>query len=123
VYDYNGKQRYHCEQGVGGAAARRFRIVNQGEPMDTIDRFLQGMYGGARADFVFSVSRDDVRACKTPVLVMPDDSPPHPYGIAIESAMLAAMSEVGPWKDTKEKIPVAVRQVRTFMRAHQTAAA
>src|SRR2546428_10483360 len=53
--------------------------------MDTIDRFLQSMYGGGRADFVFSVSRDDVRACKTPVLVM-DDSPPHPYVIAIESA-------------------------------------
>ncbi len=93
--------------------------------MDTIDRFLQSMYGGGRADFVFSVSRDDVRACKTPVLVMPDDSPPHPYVIAIESAMLAQMSEVGmyPWKDTKDKIPVAVRQVRTFLRAHRTAKA
>jgi hypothetical protein len=65
------------------------------------------------------------RACKTPVLVMPDDSPPHPYVIAIESAMLAQMSEVGmyPWKDTKDKIPVAVRQVRTFLRAHRTAKA
>jgi len=92
---------------------------------DTIDQFLQSMYGGGRADFVFSVSRDDVRACKTPVLVMPDDSPPHPYVIAIESAMLAQMSEVGmyPWKDTKDKIPVAVRQVRTFLRAHRTAKA
>ena len=67
----------------------------------------------------------DVRACKTPVLVMPDDSPPHPYVIAIESAMLAQMSEVGMyhWKETKEKIPVAMRQVRTFLRAHRTATA
>jgi len=39
--------------------------------------------------------------------------------------MLAQMSEVGmyPWKDTKDKIPVAVRQVRTFLRAHRTAKA
>jgi hypothetical protein len=24
-----------------------------------------------------------------------------------------------PWKDTKDKIPLAVRQVRTFLRAHR----
>jgi pimeloyl-ACP methyl ester carboxylesterase len=93
--------------------------------MERIDRFLQSMYGGGRADFVHSVSRDVVRACRTPVLVMPDDSPPHPYVIAMESAMLAPKSEVSlyPWKDTKEKIPLAVRQVRSFLRAHRAAAA
>ena len=44
---------------------------------------------------------------------------------AMESAMLAPKSEVSmyPWKDTKEKIPIAVRQVRTFMRAHRAAMA
>ena len=93
--------------------------------MEMVDRFLKSMYGGARADFVHSVPRDAVRACQAPVLVMPDDSPPHPYVIAIESAMLAPRSEVGmyPWKDTKDKIPVAVRQVRTFLRAHRPATA
>ena len=52
---------------------------------------------------------------------MPDDAPPHPYVIAMESAMLAPKSEVSlyPWKDTKNKIPLAVRQVRTFLRAHR----
>jgi pimeloyl-ACP methyl ester carboxylesterase len=93
--------------------------------METVDRFLRSMYGGSRADFVHSVSRDVVRSCRTPVLVMPDDSPPHPYVIAMESAMLAPKSEVSlyPWKDTKEKIPLAVRQVRSFMRAHRRAPA
>jgi pimeloyl-ACP methyl ester carboxylesterase len=93
--------------------------------METVDRFLQSMYGGSRADFVHSVSRDVVRSCQTPVLVMPDDSPPHPYVIAMESAMLAPKSEVSlyPWKDTKEKIPLAVRQVRTFLRAYRPATA
>ena len=68
---------------------------------------------------------DFVRSCQTPVLVMPDDSPPHPYTIAMESVMLAPQSEVSlfPWKDSKDKIPVAVRQVRSFLRAHRPAMA
>ena len=93
--------------------------------VDTVDRFLKSMYGGARADFVHSVPRDVVRACQSPILVMPDDSPPHPYVIAMESAMLAPKSEVSmyPWKDTPDKIPLAVRQVRTFLRAYRPATA
>ena len=91
--------------------------------MDTVDRYLSRMYRGA--DFVYTCTRDEVRACKTPVLVMPDDSPPHPFVVAMESAMLAQQSEVSlyPWKDTKDKIPLAVRQVRTFLRAHGPVAA
>ena len=93
--------------------------------MDMIDRFLKSMYGGPRADFVHSVPRDVVRACQAPVLIMPDDTPAHPYVIAMESAMLAPKSEVSmyPWKDTPDKIPLAVRQVRTFLRAHRTTTA
>ena len=91
--------------------------------MEMIERFIVSMYGGARADFVFSASRDVVRSCQSPVLVMPDDTAAHPFVIAMESAMLAPKSEVSmyPWKDTKDKIPMAVRQVRTFMRAHRSA--
>jgi pimeloyl-ACP methyl ester carboxylesterase len=87
--------------------------------LETVDRFLTRMYRGA--DFVYTCTRDEVRACQTPVLIMPDDSPPHPYVVAMESALLAPKSEVSlyPWKDTKEKIPLAVRQVRTFLRANR----
>src|SRR6266478_2003088 len=47
--------------------------------------------------------------CLVPVLVMPDETPSHPYGPALESAMLAPKAEMTfyPWKDTKEKIPLA----------------
>jgi hypothetical protein len=92
--------------------------------IEAVDRFLTRMYRND-ADFVYTVSRDFVRSCATPVLIMPDDSPPHPYVVAMESAMLAPKSEVSlyPWKDTKEKIPLAVRQVRTFLRAHGPVAA
>ena len=92
--------------------------------METIDRFLTRMYRN-NPDFVYTVTRDFVRSCQTPVLVMPDDSPPHPYAVAMETVMLAPKSEVSifPWKDPKDRIPVAVRQARSFMRAHAPVAA
>jgi len=90
--------------------------------MEMVDRFLTRMYV-TNADFVFSVTRNFVKACQAPVLVMPDDTPAHPYDMAMESAMLAPKSEISlfPWKDPKERIPVAVRHVRTFLRAHRPA--
>jgi hypothetical protein len=37
--------------------------------MAMVDTFLGNMYGGARADFVYTVTRDFVRNCQTPILV------------------------------------------------------
>ena len=90
---------------------------------EMIEKFLNNMYRSN--DFVMSVSRDFVRSCQTPVLIMPDDIPPHPYAVAMESAMLAPKSEVSmfPWKEPKERIPLAVRQVRSFLKAHRPASA
>ena len=92
--------------------------------MTMVDAFLSKMYR-ANADFVFTVTRDFVRACHTPVLVLPDDVPAHPYAVAMETVRLAPKAEVSiyPWKATKEQIPQAVRQVRDFLRAHQPATA
>src|SRR5262249_47368595 len=47
--------------------------------MEMVDKFLTKMYGGTNADFVFTVTRDFVRNCRTPVLILPDDIPAHPY--------------------------------------------
>ena len=90
--------------------------------MATVDAFLKQMYL-ANPDFVFTVSRDFVRACQTPVLVLPDDIPAHPYAVAMESARLAPNSQVSlyPWKEPKELVPLAVRHVRMFLRAHRKA--
>src|SRR5437667_76030 len=92
--------------------------------MATVDAFLNKMYR-ANADFVFTVTRDFVRDCQTPILVLPDDVPAHPYAVAMESALLAPNAQVSlyPWKDTKDKIPLAVRHIRTFLRAHRPATA
>jgi hypothetical protein len=87
---------------------------------DMIERFLARMYR-ANDDFVFTVDRDFVRTCTTPVLILPDDIAAHPYAVAMESAMLAPNAELSmyPWKEPKERIPLAVRQIRSFMRAHR----
>nr|TFG51976.1 MAG: alpha/beta hydrolase [Hyphomicrobiales bacterium] len=91
--------------------------------MEMVDAFLTKMY--RNVDFVYSATRDFVRNCQTPVLILPDDSPPHPYAVAMESAMLAPNSEVSmfPWKEPPERIPLAVRQIRSFLRAHRPDAA
>jgi pimeloyl-ACP methyl ester carboxylesterase len=91
--------------------------------METVDKFLTRMYR-TNPDFVFTVTRDFVRNCQTPVLILPDDIPPHPYAVAMECAMLAPKAEVSmfPWKEPKERIPLAVRQIRSFLRAHRSAA-
>jgi pimeloyl-ACP methyl ester carboxylesterase len=90
--------------------------------MDTAEKYLTKMFR-TDADFVFTVSRDFVRSCQTPVLILPDDVPAHPLAVAMEAAMLAPKSEVSmyPWKEPKERIPLAVRQIRSFLRAHRTA--
>ena len=90
--------------------------------METVDKFLTKMYR-TNTDFVFTVTRDFVRSCKTPVLILPDDIPAHPYAVAMEAAMLAPNAEVSifPWKEPKERIPLAVRQIRSFLRAHRPA--
>jgi hypothetical protein len=91
--------------------------------MEMVDRFLTKMYR-TNPDFVFTVTRDFVRNCRTPVLILPDDIPAHPYAVAMEAAMLAPKAEVSmfPWKEPKERIPLAVRQIRSFLRAHRPAA-
>jgi pimeloyl-ACP methyl ester carboxylesterase len=90
--------------------------------MEMVDKFLTRMYR-TNPDFVFTVTRDFVRNCQTPVMILPDDIPAHPYAVAMEAAMLAPKAEVSifPWKEPAERIPLAVRQIRSFLRAHRPA--
>jgi pimeloyl-ACP methyl ester carboxylesterase len=92
--------------------------------MQMVDKFLTRMYR-TNPDFVFTVTRDFVRNCQTPVLILPDDIPAHPYAVAMEAAMLAPKAEVSmfPWKEPKERIPLAIRQIHSFLKAHRAASA
>jgi pimeloyl-ACP methyl ester carboxylesterase len=98
-------------------SAKRPEIAKQ-----TADRFVTRMFE-TNPDFVFTVTRDFVRTCQNPVLILPDDVPAHPYAVAMECAMLAPKSEVSlfPWKEPRERIPLAVRQIHSFLRAHRPA--
>ena len=66
--------------------------------MEMVNTFLTKMFR-TDADFVFTVTRDFVRNCQTPVLILPDDRPAHPYAVAMESAMLAPKKTV--WTPAK----------------------
>jgi pimeloyl-ACP methyl ester carboxylesterase len=81
-----------------------------------LDTFRARMYNG---DFVFSVSRDFVRACRTPMLVLAGDDLYHPAPISEEIARLAPNCElIAKWK-TPDATPAAVARVRAFLKAHQ----
>ena len=91
--------------------------------METIDTFLNKMYR-ENPDFVFTVTRDFVRGCETPVLVLPDDIPAHPYAVAMETALLAPNSQVSlyPWKENDGKIRLAVRHIDMFLKSNRPGA-
>ena len=97
--------------------AQEIRARRPDISMETVDAFLTRMYR-TDADFVFTVTRDFVRNCQTPILVLPDDIPAHPFDAAMESALLAPNAQVSlfPWKQPEDRIPLAVRHIRSFLR-------
>ena len=81
-------------------------------------RFRQSMYGG---DFTFNVTRDFVRRCTTPILVLAGSDLYHPAPISEEIAALAPDAELlHKWKEA-DAVPAAVDRVRGFLRDHTPA--
>lgn len=79
-----------------------------------LNAFRANMYGG---DFVFSVTRDFVKSCRTPLLVLAGDDLYHPTEVAREIAALAPNAElILKWK-TPELVGHAVARVRAFLQA------
>ena len=87
--------------------------------MSMAEQFLNNAFRSGN-DFVLSASREFVQGCQTPILILPDDTTEHPYDVAIESAMLAPNAQLSlyPWKHPPERIPLAIRHIRTFIKAH-----
>ena len=92
--------------------------------MEVVDQYLHNLYR-VQPDFVYSVSRDFVRNCHIPMLVMPDNVPAHPYQVAMDVFKLAPNADVSmyPWREPKDLIPQAVEQVRDFLKRHVPVAA
>ena len=86
----------------------------------TIESYLHNLYR-AQPDFVYSVSRDFARSCPTPILVLRDDAPSHPYQTSMDVVALAPHAEVTPfpWADQPETLAQTIQQVRDFLHAHE----
>jgi pimeloyl-ACP methyl ester carboxylesterase len=99
--------------------AKEFRAKRPDVSMETLEKYFHNLYR-VRPDFVYSVSRDFVRSCQTPMLVLPDDTPAHAYQAAIDVASLAPNAEITvyPWKDQPELKARTIKRVRTFLKAH-----
>ena len=82
--------------------------------MATVDKFLTKMYRN-NPDFVISVSRDFVKSCQTPVLILPDDIPAHPYAVAMEAAtvpfiLCLIVASASTKQSTVEPEPIAIME-------------
>jgi pimeloyl-ACP methyl ester carboxylesterase len=102
--------------------AKEFRTRQPDVSTETIEKYLHNLYR-VQPDFAYSVSRDFVRNCPTPMLVLPDDTDAHAYQTAIDIASLAPNADVSvyPWKDPPELKARTIARVRTFLKAHQPA--
>jgi hypothetical protein len=83
--------------------------------MTLVDKYLHDLYR-VRARLRV-LSRDFARSCQTPMLVMPDDAPAHPYQTSVDIASLAANAEVTVyrWRDPPELKERTINRVRTFL--------
>ncbi|MBV8361843.1 MAG: alpha/beta hydrolase, partial [Deltaproteobacteria bacterium] len=79
--------------------------------------FRENMYGG---DFVFTVSRDFVSACTTPMILLNGSDMYHPAEISAEIARLNPRIEVIPEWKTPEAAKEAVKQVRDFLKKYSS---
>jgi hypothetical protein len=62
-------------------------------PTDVLEKYLHNLYA-VQPDFLYSVSRDFIRNCRTPMLVVSDDVPGHPLQTSIDVASLAPNAEI-----------------------------
>jgi pimeloyl-ACP methyl ester carboxylesterase len=100
--------------------AVEFRASRPEVSMEDIETYLHNLYR-AQPDFVYSVTREFVQTCDTPILVLPDDTPAHDYQTSLDIASLAPNGEATfyPWREPPELKAQIVNQVRAFLKAHE----
>ena len=88
---------------------------------DMIETYLHNLYR-VNPDFLYSVSRDVIRNCQTPILVLPDDVPAHPHQSSVDVASLAPNAEITvfPWKSPADLKERTITRVREFIQTHAT---
>jgi len=89
--------------------------VKRGLDDASLQQFRDRMYG---TDFVFNVTREFVRSCKTPMLILCGNDDYHPKETSKEIAALAPNAElVENWK-ASDVIGATVKRVREFLLSH-----
>jgi pimeloyl-ACP methyl ester carboxylesterase len=105
----DGIARFHNMFDDWAAELRRNR--HEVDPA-ALTAFRNNMFSG---DFVFSVTRDFVRSCLTPMLILAGSDPFHPTEVSLELARLAPNAElIIEWK-TAEVVGAAVERVRAYL--------
>jgi len=96
-----------------------FRERRPDVPQETIDRYFHSLFR-AQPDFLYSVSRDVIAKCQTPILVLPDDTASHPLPTSVDVASLAPKAEITvfPWRDPPELKARTIDRVRRFLKSH-----
>jgi hypothetical protein len=71
-------------------------------------------------DLQYSVSRDFIMICQTPMLGPPDDVPSHPLQTSMDVASLAPNAEIRmvPWEEPEELNQRTIDRVRRFLKVH-----
>jgi pimeloyl-ACP methyl ester carboxylesterase len=86
---------------------------------EAIETYLYNLYR-ANPDFLYSVSRDFIRNCQTPILVLPDAVPAHPHQTSVDVASLAPNAEITvfPWTSPPDLKERTINRVRSFVQTH-----
>jgi pimeloyl-ACP methyl ester carboxylesterase len=96
-----------------------FRTRRPEVPTETIEKYLYSLFR-AQPDFLYSVPRAFISSCRTPILVLPDDTPSHPLPTSVDVASLAPNAEITvfPWREPPELKARTINRVRTFLKSH-----
>ncbi len=121
------------ERIVAGVLQQPIGRENDAEPWTTrqVDLLVEGMPENRRPSrevaeafarnlyepgFVYSVSRDFVRSCGKPMLVLPGEDKAHPYQIARDVADLAPNAEfVDHWRND---LAATTERIRNYLKSH-----
>jgi pimeloyl-ACP methyl ester carboxylesterase len=96
----------------------RWREGLTGHPEATpavLDSFRDNLY---KDDFVYTVSRDFVRTCPVPLLVLAGNDEAHPFQVAEELAQLSPNAEFIPEWKTGPALEAAKQRIHEVLQAH-----
>lgn len=96
-----------------------FRAGRPEVSTETIEKYFHSLWR-VQPDFLYSVPRDFIANCPTPMLVLPDDTSSHPLPTSVDVASLAPNAEITvfPWRDPPELKARTINRVRTFLKSH-----